>query len=195
MLFSFNKPRKALQCPVPREYRWPVSITSSIAVWSSAMSISAKKISILFCQHYAKPVAHSASRCMPMHSSARYFLNGHPDVVECIRASVMLKDFATTEEQRAFFQSGIDERVLDEMQKASKPVAMNDKPKNNDLGRLKKLFNKRDTKPQRNVKILEAYQAGISQHKIAAFLQRSQPTVNAIIKREKAKGSSTITIT
>lgn len=81
------------------------------------------------------------------------------------------------------------------MQKASKMVVMNDKPKTDDLEKLKKLFKKSDTKPQRNAKILEAYQTGISQHKIAAFLQLSQPTVNAIIKREERKGNDTINIT
>lgn len=129
------------------------------------------------------------------YSSAYFFLDEHPNLIPCIGDSVMLKDFTTVEARRGFFQSGIDERILDEMQKAAKLVVMNDKPKTDDLEQLKKLFSKRDTKPQRNAKILEAYQAGISQHKIAAFLQLSQPTVNGIIKREKRKGNSTITIT
>lgn len=100
----------------------------------------------------------------------------------------MLKEFPTTEERRSFFHSGIDEHILDEIQKASKLVVMNEKPKNDDLKRLKKLYKKRtEDKPKRNAKILEAYRQGVSQHKVAAFLQLSQPTVSAIIKREKMK--------
>ena len=82
------------------------------------------------------------------------------------------------------------------MQKASTLVIMNEKPKVDDEKRLQGFFKHAETKPQRNVKILEAYNAGISQHKIASFLQLSQPTVNAIIKREKKKGlNDAITIT
>ncbi|HHD77376.1 MAG TPA: hypothetical protein ENK97_01140 [Campylobacteraceae bacterium] len=125
------------------------------------------------------------------YSSAYFFLDHHPNVIPCIGDSVMSNDFATVEARMAFFQSGIDERILDKMQKSSKLVVMNEKPKTDNLEQLKKLFKRSDTKPQRNVKILEAYQAGISQHKIATFLQLSQPTVNAIIKREKRKGDDT----
>ena len=132
------------------------------------------------------------------YSSAQYFLGNHPNptALSCVRESVMLTSFSTDEERREFFQSGIDERILDEMQKASTLVIMNEKPKVDDEKRLQGFFKHAETKPQRNVKILEAYNAGISQHKIASFLQLSQPTVNAIIKREKKKGlNDAITIT
>ncbi len=128
------------------------------------------------------------------YSSALFFLNEHPNCISCIGDSVVLKEFTTVEARRDFFQSGIDERILDEMQKAAKLVVMNDKPKSDELEQLKKLFSKHATKPQRNAKILEAYRAGISQHKIAAFLQLAQPTVNGIIKREKRKGDGTIAV-
>ena len=122
------------------------------------------------------------------YSSAYAFLNDGVYTVTCLQHSMMFKEFPTIEERKAFFQSGIDEHILDEIQKASKLVVMNDKPKNDDLKRLKKLFKKStEDKQRRNAKILEAYQEGISQHKIAAFLQLSQPTVSAIIKREKEK--------
>lgn len=109
----------------------------------------------------------------------------------------MLECFASDEERRAFFQSGIDERILDEMQKAASLVIVSEKPKTDDRKRLKALFKKAETKPQRNARIFEAYESGISQHKIASFLNLSQPTVNAIIKREKKKQTtdSTVTIT
>jgi REP element-mobilizing transposase RayT len=120
------------------------------------------------------------------YSSAQYFV-GTPRkrMPSCLKASIMLEDLASDEERREFFQSGIDERVLDEMQKASALVVMNEKPKTDDRQRLQQLFKKADTKPQRNARILEAYESGISQHKIASFLGLSQPTVHGIIKREK----------
>lgn len=123
------------------------------------------------------------------YSSAQYFLgNNSGPVLSCVQESVMLKSFSTDEERREFFQSGIDERILDEIQKASTLVIMNEKPKTDDRRRLEGFFRHAESKPQRNVKILEAYNAGVSQHKIASFLEVSQPTVNAIIKREKKKG-------
>ena len=133
-----------------------------------------------------------------LYSSAQYFVdNPQQSMPPCLKGSVMLEDFASNEERREFFQSGIDERVLDEMQKASSLVVMNEKPKIDDQKRLQTLFKKAETKPQRNAKILEAYEDGISQHKIASFLNLSQPTVNGIIKREKKKqiDDGTITIT
>ena len=123
-----------------------------------------------------------------LYSSAHYFLHTPDnDTPSCLKESVMLEDFISNEERREFFQSGIDEGVLDEMQKAASLVVMNEKPKNDKRKRLRTLFKKAKTKPQRNAKILEAYESGISQHKIASFLNLSQPTVNGIIKRERKK--------
>ena len=130
------------------------------------------------------------------YSSAQYFVgNPQQSIPPCLKGSVMLEDFASDEERREFFQSGIDERILDEMQKASSLVVMNEKPKTDDRKRLQELFKKAKTKPQRNAKILKAYESGISQHRIAVFLSLSQPTVNGIIKREKKKRLDSDTIT
>jgi len=132
------------------------------------------------------------------YSSAQYFV-GQPQkpMPTCLKDSVMLEDFASDAERREFFRSGIDETVLDEVKKASALVVINEKPKTDDRKRLEKLFGKTGTKAQRNEKILEAWESGISQHKISAFLNLSQPTVNGIIRRVegKRKGKSTIAIT
>lgn len=120
------------------------------------------------------------------YSSCRYFVGSDSEPIPCLRHSIMLESFESDKQRREFFQSGIDESVLDEIQKGSALVVMSEKPKRDDGRELQKIF-KNSSKEQRNKKILKAYCAGISQHKIAVFLKLSQPTVCAIIKREKEK--------
>lgn len=126
------------------------------------------------------------------YSSCRYFLGKDNKPPSCLKKSIMLEAFESDESRWEFFQSGIDERVLDEIQKGSALVVMSEKPKHDDAQALREIFEEDMEKETRNKKVLLAYDAGISQHKIAAFLELSQPTINAIIKRERKKSDDAI---
>jgi len=62
-----------------------------------------------------------------------------------------------------------------------------------DLETLKIQLSRAEDTKARNLLIVQAYEEGYSQHKIAEVLGLSQPTVNGIIRRTKR--DSTITIT
>jgi len=116
-------------------------------------------------------------------SSCRYFLDVNDKPPACLKGSVIFEQFQSPEERRTFFQSGIDERVLNEIQKASSLVALPEKTQRDESKELHTLFKTVKKKAERNKRIVLAYESGISQHKIATYLKLSQPTVCAIIKR------------
>ena len=90
---------------------------------------------------------------------------------------------STKEERVLFFQSGIDESILDEIKKASNLVVTSDTRKRQNEKELQKMFKQPMSLQERNAKIYKVYKNGYSQYKIATVLALSQPTVNRIIKR------------
>ena len=79
------------------------------------------------------------------------------------------------------------------MEKASSLVEAPDFDKKSDIVKLQRLLSSAEDTKERNKLILQAYEEGYSQHKIAEVLGLAQPTVNGIIKRTKGKDAITIT--
>ena len=108
--------------------------------------------------------------------------------IECLKESFMFKEFRDRQDRIGFFESPADERILEEIKKASNLVVTSVKDKKLDSKKLKGLFkNVKDT-GDRNEKILKAYNEGYSQHAIAQCLQLSQPQINRVIKKLRGIG-------
>lgn len=123
------------------------------------------------------------------YSSAHYFL-GIDNTPECLRHSWILQHYGRdTEAIRAFLHSRVDASQLQEMKRASSLVEAPNPVRKPDIARLQKLLSKAKDTKERNSLILQAYEEGYSQHKIAEVLGLAQPTVNGIIKRTKEEGT------
>lgn len=121
------------------------------------------------------------------HSSYLSFVEQR-EPIECLKNSFMFEKFTTKEARVEFFESSVDERVLDEIQKASKLVVTSVKKKTLDAMNLKQSFLEIENQADRDEKIFQAYEDGYSQHVIAQCLHLSQAQINRIIK--KARGIS-----
>ena len=123
------------------------------------------------------------------YQSAYYILNDL-ELPSCLKNSWLTKNFSNKSEIKNFLNSPLDKDTLKELQKASMSVEAAQKENKLTIDKLQKFFSNIKDKKDRNKKIYQAYKKGYSQHMIAKFLELSQPTVSAIIKR-----NSTITIT
>jgi len=103
----------------------------------------------------------------------------------CMKASFVFIEFPDVKERIEFLHYANDERVLDEIKKASNLVMTSIKSKDLDLDNLCVMFLKVDNNKERNQKIYEAYQLGYSQHSISKCIGISQPHVNRIVKQER----------
>ena len=103
----------------------------------------------------------------------------------CLRDSFVFTDFKDKPERKAFLQSTVDERILDEIKKASNLVITSVKTNTLTAEKLQNRFKKIKNIKERNLKIVEAYGEGYSQHAIAQCLGFSQPYINKILKTER----------
>ena len=108
--------------------------------------------------------------------------------VKCLKESFMFKEFTAKQDRIEFFESPIDDRVLEEIKKASNLVITSVKDKKLDIKKLKTMFKKVKDNIERDTKIFKAYNEGYSQHVIAECLQLSQPQINRIIKKKRSIG-------
>ena len=116
------------------------------------------------------------------YSSYRYFMQ--EQIPECLQDAWVVQNFQDDrEDMKVFLNSDVDTSQLQEMKKASSLVEapnIDKKPKEENL---REIFKESDTKQERNVKIVQAYKQGYSQHMMAKVLEMAQSTVNGIIKR------------
>lgn len=103
--------------------------------------------------------------------------------IPCLEASLMFQEFGAIKERIELFERAVDERVLDDIRKASNLVVTSVKEKRLDRQRLAMMFKDVKDNPDRDQRIANAYKEGYSQHTIAACLELSQPYINKIIKR------------
>ena len=117
--------------------------------------------------------------------SAYYFLN-NKRLSECLQHSWIAQHYRNDNEAiSTFLGSAIDSEQLQEMKRASSLVEAPNIDKKPDLAKLKTLLNSAENTKERNLLILQAYEEGYSQHKIAEVLGLAQPTVSGIIRRTK----------
>jgi putative transposase len=126
------------------------------------------------------------------YSSAHHFLK--QDCIECLKESWIKQtyqnDFKSIKE---FLNEPIGSDELQELKKASSLIEAPSVSRELDEKVLSKRLSKAKDTNQRNEYILQAYQDGYSQHKIANTLKLNQATVQRIIKRTKESNSISIT--
>ncbi|WP_345975312.1 transposase [Sulfurimonas sp. HSL3-7] len=108
--------------------------------------------------------------------------------IGCLKCSFVFEKFTDRKDRVEFFECGVDERILEEIQKASTLVVTSIKEKKLDSKSLKHRFQQVKDQADRDHKILKAYEAGYSQHAIAECLELSQPQINRVIKKVRGIG-------
>ena len=108
--------------------------------------------------------------------------------IKCLQSSFMFENFSDKQERVEFFECAVDERLLEEIKKASNLVVTSVKTNTLDPKKLKAMLTNIHDNSQRNKQILKAYNEGYSQYAIAQCLDISQPYVNRIIKKERGIG-------
>ncbi len=122
------------------------------------------------------------------HSSYLSFIEER-EPIECLRGSFVFERFTKQKERVEFFECGVDERILEEIQKASNLVVTSIKEKKLDKKSLKHIFQQVENQTDRDKKIFKAYEIGYSQHAITKYLQLSQAQINRVIKKIRGIGS------
>jgi len=112
----------------------------------------------------------------------------------CLKHSKVVMDYKEDIAAiKALLLEPVDHDQLAELRKASAMVEAPNRKEENDDEKLKKLLFDAENKKERNLRILKAYEAGFSQHRITKALGLSQPTVYGIIKRTREKNTIPIT--
>lgn len=120
------------------------------------------------------------------YSSYRAFIEA-VEPIACLKNAFLFTDCKDKQEREAFLQSAVDEKLLQEIKKGSNLVVTSLKEKTLSMQKLKKMFSKVKDNQERNSKIYQANKEGYSQHAIAECLGFSQPYINKIVKRMRAK--------
>jgi len=107
------------------------------------------------------------------------------DVISCLKNSFVFEAFPNVNDRVEFLETAVDERILEEIKKASNLVVTSVKEKKLDPKDLKRHFKNVISSSDRDQKILDAYNKGYSQHLIAEHLGYTQPYIFKIIKKMK----------
>ncbi len=111
----------------------------------------------------------------------------------CLQHSRILQDYGNDAQAiQALLSEPVDHDQLRELKKAAAMIEAPEEEKPDEAS-LKRLFDNVDDTKERNRRILQAYEQGYSQHRIAKVLGLSQPTVHGIVKRMRGKGAIPIT--
>ena len=116
------------------------------------------------------------------YSSCIYFTQKE-EPIECLKSSIVFEMYKDVTERLEFIQYAYDEKVLEDIQKASNLVVTSIKTKQLNENKIKKSLEKCDTIKDRNEIIHKAYKEGFSQHKLAMIVGVSQTQICRIIKR------------
>ncbi|BDY13318.1 transposase [Hydrogenimonas cancrithermarum] len=120
------------------------------------------------------------------YATARYF-TGEEKLPECLKEAWLITNFEKNEKAlREMLSVRVSKETLSELEKASSLVEASiqkEEPPSELLEKVK-IAQKRE---ERNAKIVQAYEAGHSQHAIAKAVGISQPAVYGILRRMREK--------
>ncbi len=117
-----------------------------------------------------------------LYSSYRAF-SEQDKAIECLKASFVFEQYHDSKERLAFIEHAHDERVLEEIKKASNLVVTTIKEKKPDLKKLQIKLAKAENLKERNQVIFEANSEGVSQHRLSTIAGISQTQIARIIKK------------
>ncbi len=118
------------------------------------------------------------------YSSCLYFTQKE-ESIECLKNSIVFKMYKDVNERLEFIQYAYDERVLEDIKKASNLVVTSIKTKQLNENKIKKSLEKCNDIKDRNKIIYKAYKEGFSQHKLAMIIGVSQTQISRIIKKNR----------
>lgn len=118
------------------------------------------------------------------YSSYRAF-SEQEEAIACIRESFIFKMYEDVKERLEFIQFAHDERILDEIKKASNLVTSSVKEKKLDIEKVKEKLQKAKNIKERNSIIYQANKEGLSQDKLAVIVGVSQTQINRIVKKQR----------
>jgi len=117
------------------------------------------------------------------YSSYHYFLK-YNEIPECLKNAWIVQNHGKDKEAiQVMLNSAIDYTILKELKNASSLVEAPNIDKKPDIEILEQMFVNIEETNVRNLKIVDAYKNGYSQHMIAKVLGLNQATVQRIIKR------------
>lgn len=105
--------------------------------------------------------------------------------IECLKASFVFEDYNDVNERLEFIEYAHDERILDEIKKASNLVVTSIKEHKPDIKKLQKKLHNAQNIDERNKILFEANKEGFSQHSLSTIVGMSQTQVSRIIKKQR----------
>ena len=109
--------------------------------------------------------------------------------ISCLRSSLVFEKYPNITERIEFIQYAHDERILDEIRKASNLVVTSIKEKKTNIHKLEKELKKVKDIQERNKLIIEANKEGFSQHLLSKVTDLSQSQVGRIILKDRVRVS------
>lgn len=104
---------------------------------------------------------------------------------KCVKDSIIFRNFKSLEERKTLFDSWYSDEELASFRKSARNVHMSESKAIDGTALLTTIFSDvGDTKKARNAAIIKAYEAGVSQHRIASFLKLTQPTIAYIVAKK-----------
>ena len=107
------------------------------------------------------------------------------EAIACMKESFVFKMYEDVKERLSFIEYAHDERILDEIKKASNLVVSSIKEKKIDIKKIEKKLQKANNIEERNSIIYQASKVGLSQDKLAIIVGVSQTQINRIIKKQR----------
>ncbi len=107
------------------------------------------------------------------------------DPITCLLSSFVFEKYPNVTERVEFIQYAHDERILEEIKKASSLVVTSIKDKKPNIKKLEKELKKVKDVDERNKLILKANTEGFSQHLLSKVIGISQSQIGRIILKER----------
>ncbi|MEA1920010.1 MAG: hypothetical protein U9N52_09235, partial [Campylobacterota bacterium] len=118
------------------------------------------------------------------YSSSIYFAQKE-NPIECLKGSIVFEMYTDVYERLEFIQYAYNEKILEDIKKASNLVVTSIKTKQLNENKIKKSLEKCNDREERNKIIYQAHKEGFSQHKLATIIGVSQTQICRIIKKKE----------
>jgi len=107
--------------------------------------------------------------------------------ITCLRSSFVFEQYPNVTDRVEFIQYAHDERILDEIKKASNLVVTSIKDKKPNIKKLEKALKKVNNLQERNKVIIEANREGFSQHLLSKTTGLSQSQIGRIVIKKRVR--------
>ena len=105
--------------------------------------------------------------------------------ITCLRSSLVFENYPNAAERIEFIKYAHDERILEEIKKASNLVITSVKEKKPNIKKLEQELKKVKSLDERNKLIIKANKEGFSQHLLSQIIGVSQSQIGRIVLKER----------